>query len=362
MALGMGMGAVDTERDASGAEPPPKRPSDEILGRFGAAMSALDPDWAKKSFVVGFSGGPDSLALALLLSFSAPREKILALHLDHSISAGSGAAAAAAAVLAQRLGISFFAKKVDAPRLAGERGRGLEEAGRFARYQAFGEERVRRGADYVLTAHQAGDLTETALLRLVRGLGPGGLSALSARSGRVLRPLLGFSREELLQVALGSGLAPLEDPTNLDLRRPRNFLRLKVIPLLKELNPALDKAFQRAALIGKAEEDLWAEELDRLCGEVSQPEGGGFSLDAESFGRLHLARRRRVMGRLLRLVPGCGKGGGEPLGFAAVEAALRFVEGGAGRGEDLPSGRRIERRRGRFFLGPASRSRQDGGG
>ncbi|MDR2339054.1 MAG: tRNA lysidine(34) synthetase TilS [Deltaproteobacteria bacterium] len=328
-----------------------------LFGRFKEEMSSLVPGFAGSSYVLGFSGGPDSLALCFLMAKLVPKGRVLAFHVDHGLRPGSQEEALRAKGLAAALGVGFDTLAIDVRSLAAERGKGLEEAGRAARYGALESARLAFGADYVVTAHHADDLTETILLKLVKGAGPGGLVGIPPKSGRLLRPLLGFSKSELLELAKAPGLSWVEDPSNGDLSLPRNLLRHEVLPLLRKLNPHLNQAFARASLIARAEEGLWEDRLSLLFPRLLTPEGGGsFLLDLKAFGELSLAERRRLMGRALRLVPGIGKGGGEPLGLASVQMALDFIASGGRGGVDLPAGRRIERKGERALLRTASRA------
>ncbi len=134
---------------------------------------------------------------------------------------------------ASRMNLPFYGVKL---RSKPKPGQSLEEWAREKRYAAI--EKARRGGkwDYAATAHTLDDQAETVLLRIARGTGISGLSGIHPRSGRVLRPVLGFTGEELEEAARLAGLEVAEDSTNLDTRFARNKVR-------RELMPALEKAF-----------------------------------------------------------------------------------------------------------------------
>jgi len=127
------------------------------------------------------------------------------------------------------------------------RGAGLEAAARAARRAAF----ARVGADAIALAHHLDDQAETVLLNLLRGAGPRGASAMPA-AGRLggkqlLRPLLEVPRREILAYARAHRLAWVEDESNRDDALTRNFLRLRVGPLLESRFPRWRESLARAA-------------------------------------------------------------------------------------------------------------------
>ena len=151
-------------------------------------------------------------------------------------------------------GIRLHVKRFNTADYATEKGISIEMAARELRYRWFGELCREHGYEAVATAHQADDNAETLLLNLVRGTGPRGLCGMKPE-GRIpdpayadiplLRPLLGVTREEIAEEAARLGIPFREDRTNaLDDYR-RNFLRNRVFPLLKELNPSVVRTLNR---------------------------------------------------------------------------------------------------------------------
>ena len=95
----------------------------------------------------------------------------------------------------------FMSGRADVPKIAKEMGVGLEEAGRNARYEFFDQCVFQTGAELVLTAHTLDDQVETVLLNLVRGTGLRGLAGIPEKRGRIVRPLLPFTRAEARRVS-----------------------------------------------------------------------------------------------------------------------------------------------------------------
>lgn len=145
-------------------------------------------------------------------------------------------------------GIECFVKRFDTMAFALERGFSVEMAARSLRYDWFAQLCREHGFDAVAVAHNADDNAETLLLNLVRGCGPAGAAGMQREftfsSGlRVLRPLLGISREEIRRSAEAEGWTWREDSTNSEDFCKRNVIRHKVLPELKGLNPSLLETF-----------------------------------------------------------------------------------------------------------------------
>ena len=127
-------------------------------------------------------------------------------------------------------------------------GEGIEAVARRQRYTSLARHIGKNEA--LLTAHHLDDQAETVLLQLLRGAGVRGLAGIapakSFASGRLLRPLLGFTREELLEYAQRHALEWVEDSSNRDQRYSRNFVRHEVLPLLEQRWPAARRLIVRA--------------------------------------------------------------------------------------------------------------------
>ncbi|MEM7408065.1 MAG: tRNA lysidine(34) synthetase TilS, partial [Pseudomonadota bacterium] len=206
------------------------------------ARGGPDAPW-----LVAFSGGTDSLALALLLRRFAraePAPKITLVHIDHGLHEASRDWAAAAELLSAKVGFPFHAVRVSV-----SSANGIEAGARTVRYDALGSLLEPGGA--VLTAHHQQDQAETVLLRLMRGAGVEGLGAMAAyrrfRDGWLVRPLLDADRRELAEMVRNSGLEPLHDPANDDRRFDRSFLRAEIMPVLRGRWPAMDRTLARSA-------------------------------------------------------------------------------------------------------------------
>lgn len=226
--------------------------------------AAVVPDHG--TIVAGVSGGADSIALLRLLD-AARREwnfTVVAAHLHHGLR-GEEADADARFVqqIAENLGLKCFVERRDIPILAAAARKGIEETSREERYAFFERVCLQVGASVVALGHHADDQAETVLLRILRGTGFRGLAGMPAVRPllggspiRVVRPLLGFTRVQLLTFLSANQIPFREDHSNRDLSLLRNRIRHVVMPLLEQqVNPQA-----RAALLRLAEQAHWFED------------------------------------------------------------------------------------------------------
>jgi len=200
-------------------------------------------------YVIAYSGGRDSHVLLHLLATlfgKRSRLRLSAVHVNHGLQSGAGIWAAHCVDVCRQLGIPCTVLELE---LIPSKGESLEAQARKARYQALKE--IVEAGDLLMTAHHQADQAETVLLQLLRGAGPTGLSAMPELTGfgcgYLARPLLETGVSEIDDYAHSEQLNWIEDPTNQSLQFDRNFLRNRVIPLLRQRWPALAKTFSRSA-------------------------------------------------------------------------------------------------------------------
>ncbi len=252
--------------------------------------------------IVGFSGGADSTALAHWLTKQIPPERIVLAHVNHMLRGEEADRdEAAARAFAQGLGLRFALLREDVKALAEKKGLGLEECGRKVRYGFF-QSLAAGENDRVLTAHNAEDNVETMLLNLCRGTGPDGLCGIPRRRGKILRPLLHVSREEIEAYCAFYRLSYVVDSSNLSGAFSRNRLRLEVLPVLRELNPRFSQAFAQAAELLEADGEFLEKESEKLL-EAAKREYG---LDADTLQKAESALSARAVKLWLESL-GCGR-------------------------------------------------------
>ena len=214
--------------------------------------------------LVAFSGGADSrllleLTLRALLERhgEAGRKEMLAAHLHHGIRGEEADRDLAfCRQVCDELGVELILDRVDVPALAAASGESLETAARRARYDFFSRIMAERGISVLMTAHHADDNLETVLERLLRGSGTRGMGGIpstrllvnhrDATVSVLYRPLLEWTRRDILDACEARGLTYVTDSTNLEDDCLRNRIRHTVIPALEAI--AGEDAPQRAAL------------------------------------------------------------------------------------------------------------------
>jgi tRNA(Ile)-lysidine synthase len=217
--------------------------SAEVTAAVGRTLAELHG----KRILVGLSGGIDSV---VLLHTLAQQGKVAAAHIHHGLSPNADRWARFCRRLCKQLGVPLTVRRV---RVA-KKGEGVEAAARTARYAAL----AKLPFDVLALAHQLDDQAETVLMNLLRGAGPRGARGMPKRAsfhGRVLvRPLLDVPREAISAYAREHRLKWVEDESNASDAFRRNFLRLRIAPLLSERYPRWREALARAARhFGRAE-------------------------------------------------------------------------------------------------------------
>jgi tRNA(Ile)-lysidine synthase len=250
-------------------------------------------------YCVAYSGGLDSSVLlhamaALRPALPAP---LYALHLDHALQSASAQWLRHCQRQCAAWDIALQTRVLE---IANGSDLGLEAAARAARLAAF---RACIGSgDMLLMAQHRDDQAETLLLQLLRGSGPGGLSAMAPLSalppGWMARPLLDFSRQQLRAYAAAEALDWVEDPTNAEIHFDRNYLRHEIMPRLRERWPSCSKTFARSAALCAEAEDLNNVLADHWLARVAGALPGSLSVTALT--ALEAPLRRAVLRRWIK--------------------------------------------------------------
>ncbi len=227
-------------------------------------------------FLVALSGGVDSTVLLHALvhlsragQLDTPFEVV---HVHHGLSVNADRWNEHCRTLCETLEIGYRERFV---RVDPDDEQGVEAAARHARYAALEGEMTSDSC--LLMAHHADDQAETLMLQLLRGSGPQGLSAMPRvrpfGCGRLLRPLLDVSRQDLVAWAETRQLTWVEDESNREIDRDRNFLRWEVLPVLRQRWPSLSHSLSRSARLCAELSDLAREQAaaDREATETGLP-------------------------------------------------------------------------------------------
>lgn len=264
--------------------------SDRFVSQVARAFAALNPP---RAVLIAASAGADSTAMAGALWASRKRRafeglRIVLGHVRHDVRSSEETQADWGTV--QTLARALEVEAVVANVRLGPRG-GLEQAAREARYAALETLAADTGCEAVVTGHTATDQAETLLLRLVRGAGARGLGAMRSDRPlgnlRLLRPMLGATREEARAYCHRSGLVFRDDPTNIE-QRPRMTMRDQVLPVLDTVAPHAVLRMAAAAHRLQVDEDFLETEAARRL-------SGGDLDQARNLAQLPQALRRRAL-------------------------------------------------------------------
>lgn len=200
----------------------------------------------EKPVVVGISGGADSVALLhILVSLG---YKCIAAHCNFNLRGDESFRDEQFTIdFTKRLQVPLCKISFETNKYAQENRLSVEMAARELRYRWFEELLNTYDADAVAVAHHRDDSVETLLINLTRGSGLTGLTGIKPKNGNVVRPLLCVSREDIYAYIENNGLEYVTDSSNSSDIYTRNFIRLKVIPLLEEINPSVKASLARTA-------------------------------------------------------------------------------------------------------------------
>lgn len=299
--------------------------------------------------LVALSGGPDSVALLHLLRELEARDELVVAGVGHFNHGLRGDAADAdeqfCRELAAELGLPIEIGADDVRALARAQHRSIEDVARTARYAFLEAAADGCQAGAIAVGHSLDDQAETFLLRLLRGAGPRGLAGIRPKAGRVVRPLIEISREDLRAYAAARRLVFRDDETNADVTIPRNKVRLQLLPQLREFSPAVADVLAREADIAREDEDFLSRAAIDLASSIVLRSTRGIEVDIAGLRALHPALASRIMREALtRAAPG------QFFGQEHIRATLELGGAHEGAGRSVP-GLTARREGNRIVLG-----------
>ena len=259
--------------------------------------------------VVAISGGPDSVALLHALNALRPVYSISlhAAHLEHGLR-GPAAVEDMKFVesLCRDLGVPVTTQSVDILERARTSTLSVEAVARQARYEFLEAVRTKTGAARIATGHTANDQAETLLLNLIRGSGTLGLRGIRpVIDGRIIRPLLETTRQQILEYLKENNTEFRTDDSNLDTAYDRNRVRQILIPLIeREFNPRIVESLSRTSEIFSLLADYIEEDVLREAESCRQFGEGTVTIDLERFARLSPAVRMFTLYSAVRALEG----------------------------------------------------------
>ncbi|MBN1968919.1 MAG: tRNA lysidine(34) synthetase TilS [Candidatus Delongbacteria bacterium] len=222
-----------------------------------------------KKFIVGFSGGADSLALLHILKSLKDEglvADILAIHFNHNLRGfESDGDEEFCKNFCKANNIRFESYSLNVDEFANSHGFHTEEAARKLRSSKLNEVLTKEGFDFIALGHHKGDLVETTLFNIFRGSGIAGLCSLRKLRGNIVRPLLDFSKEEILEYCQSKNLKFRTDSSNLSNDYSRNKIRNIIIPVIeKELERNIINPVYRLSSLAYEQESFIKREVLKL--------------------------------------------------------------------------------------------------
>ncbi len=289
-------------------------------------LSGMPPD---TPVLAGFSGGADSGALLhMLLAWSRRTgAEIFVAHVNHGIRGQEAERDEEfCRMTAEKYRIRLFTCHINVPQIAAETGKSLETAARDERYAFF--ERIMRENNIPLlaVAHNANDNLETVIFNIARGCALSGVCGIppvrKCGGGLLIRPILGMSRENILDYCRENGIQYVTDSTNSDTDYSRNHIRADIIPQIKSLNASAERSAYRMSAILRDDEKCLSALAREYYEKHKNPDG---SFPIASLCGAQRAVSSRVVGQMFE---NCGVTVPDRLEYTHINAVLELCARG----------------------------------
>jgi tRNA(Ile)-lysidine synthase len=307
------------------------------LGRLGFGV--------QESIVAAVSGGADSVALLDALTrfqrSGGQSGSVIVAHLNHQLRGEeSDEDEAFVRDLAGRLSLPVFTERIAVAERAISEKKNLEAVARNLRYEFLLKVAEARGANFVFTAHTLDDQAETILMRLIRGSGAEGLRGIHqivdlTDSVKLIRPMLGITRAQVIEHCERYELAFRSDSSNFLVDFTRNRVRLELLPMLETFNPRVKESLARVSESLVMDDDY----LRGAAGAYLAGSRAESGLNVKALEQVPAAIRRRVLRLWLR----DERGSLRRINASHIAAIENLISGPSGRRVDLPEGGGVAR-------------------
>ncbi|XRE42872.1 tRNA(Ile)-lysidine synthetase [Tenacibaculum discolor] len=243
-----------------------------MLQKLAKHIDEQFPFLKEKKLLVAISGGVDSVVLTHLL-----HQLHFNISLAHCNFNLRGTESDLDEVFVKELGeslnIQTFTTHFNTNKYAVKNKLSTQLAARELRYNWFNSLSQENIFDYILTAHHADDNLETFIINLSRSTGLEGLTGIPSINGNIIRPLLPFSREEILTFAENNNIKWREDKSNAEIKYLRNKIRHQITPILKELNPNILNNFNKTIGHLKESQQIVNDKIEEITHQIVSKEG-----------------------------------------------------------------------------------------
>lgn len=293
--------------------------------------------------LIGLSGGPDSVCLAVILDKLKEdfNLSLSALYIDHGLRPEeTGKEADFCRNFCDERGISFIGESIDVKAHAEKEGMNPQEAARELRYHKLDEVSIRINAEYIAVGHNADDQAETVLMRLLKGAGMKGLTGIPPVRDRIIRPLIETERSLIEEYLKDNSVSYMVDSSNLKEKYFRNWLRLSLMSEIKKKSPSAVREISRTAEILRDENEYLEIIVTRtLMRLFSRKNDGTIELFFTPLEIMEKPLLRRVLRRAVDAAKGL-----RGISFANIEDIIDLIRNGkAGDSLNLPRKIRVIR-------------------
>jgi len=243
----------------------------------------------KESFLLTVSGGVDSMVMLNLF-----RENVLNIAVAHCNFMLRGKESDGdeefVRQTAHNAGIKFFSKQFETYAFSREKGISIQMAARELRYKWFDELALDQHYDRIATAHHRDDSIETFLINLSRGTGIAGLTGIRAVSGKLIRPMLFLSRQEIMSYAGSMKITWREDSSNISVRYLRNKIRHELLPRITKILPGFPETVVNTMEQLKDAKDVMDGVAGQFIRDAVRTSGERVEIDRDKIRQLSPAR------------------------------------------------------------------------
>ncbi len=256
-----------------------------MLSKFQNHIVSRFPFLKQKKLFLAVSGGLDSMVLLHL--FKQLNYEIAVLHCNFQLRGlESFDDQEFIQNYCDKNNIKIFTTQFDTQAFAEDYRLSIQVAARELRYSWFYELLEEKHFDYLLTAHHADDNLETFIINLTRGTGLDGLTGIPEQNDKIIRPLLPFSREEILKYAQENNIEWREDSSNASTKYVRNKIRHDLVPVLKQINPNFLDAFQKTQSFLQESKEMAEDASIMIYQQVAKEAGDDIHFDLNQLKKL----------------------------------------------------------------------------
>ncbi len=256
-----------------------------MIQKLTAHINTNVPFLKDKKLLIAISGGLDSVVLYHLLATL--NFDISLAHCNFNLrEKESDLDEEFVKKISQKTSNQIFIKSFDTEKYSIDNKLSTQIAARELRYTWFQELIGKHNFDYILTAHHADDNLETFLINLTRGTGLEGFTGIPKINGNIVRPLLPFSREEILKYAKEHNIEWREDASNASTKYTRNKIRHQVIPVLKEINPSLLSSFEKTLENLQESQQILEDRIEEVSSKIIETKGAITKINIDKIQQL----------------------------------------------------------------------------